>query len=189
MRRPLAPLLVCTLATLAGCGDSRTPVPDLARPASPGGFQTLTYARAGVRITAPRNWAVAAAQAPLVATVASGDAVIALWRFARRVPAPRGAAGLARAGAALIAAARRRDPTLRVLHAGTLSVDGAPAVALEVIERISGQTDRVRSTHLFVPGAELVLEQYAPPARFPALQAAVFAPVLRSLTLLGASAA
>jgi hypothetical protein len=41
----------------------------------------------------------------------------------------------------------------------------------------------VRSTHVYVPGAEYVLDEYAPPAMFHAVDHAVFSPIKRSLRL------
>jgi hypothetical protein len=152
----------------------------------PGGFRAVSYADAGASLRAPRHWAAAAARAPLIATLSSGRAVIALWRYPAR-PAgapPSGFAALTQAMRSLLGAARARDPGLRVLRSGLTSVDGAGAVELDVLERINGRLRRVRSEHIYLPGGEIVLEEYAPPALFPSVDHTVFSPVRRSLRLL-----
>jgi hypothetical protein len=169
---------------LAGCGNSRTPVPSLSGAAQPHGFHRLVYPAAGVTIRVPRNWSSASERAPLVATVGSGAAIVALWRFPRREPPPAGAAALAGAGVKLLDAARARDASLQVIGSKAMRIDHAPAIELDARERVGGQLRRVRSLHLFVAGAELVLEQYAPPGIFRDIDHAVFSPVRRSLRLL-----
>jgi len=67
-----------------------------------------------------------------------------------------------------------------------MRIDGARAVQLQARERIGGQVRRVSSTHVYVPGAELVLDEYAPPAQYAAIDRSVFAPIRRSLALLPA---
>jgi hypothetical protein len=89
----------------------------------------------------------------------------------------------------LIAAARARDRTLRLLGSRLARIDGAEAVELDALETIRGRPRRVSSTHLYVPGAELVLDEYAPPDRFATVERSVFVPVRRSLALLGGGGA
>jgi hypothetical protein len=182
-------LLGFSLVLVAGCGNSRTPVSSSTQPSAPDGFQTLTRPYAGVRFSVPRNWTVTGERAPLVVTVASGTAVVALWRFARPAPAPAGSGALAGARVRLIAAARGRDRTLRLLGSRLARIDGAGAVELDALETIRGRARRVSSTHLYVPGAELVLDEYAPPDQFASVERSVFAPVRRSLALLGGGGA
>jgi hypothetical protein len=182
-------LLGFSIVVVAGCGNSRTPVPSATQPAAPDGFRTLTRSYAGVRFSIPRNWTVTGQRAPLVVTVASGTAVVALWRFARRAPAPAGSRALAGARSRLVAAARARDRTLHVLGSNLARIHGASAVELDAIETIRGRPRRVSSTHLYVRGAELVLDEYAPPDLFAAVDRSVFVPVRRSLALLGAGGA
>lgn len=182
-------MLGCSVALLAGCGNARTAVPSATRPAPPDGFVTLTRAYADARLAVPRNWVVTGQRAPLVVTVQSGTAVVALWRFQRRGPVPAGREALAAARARLIARLRGRDRALRLLRASLTRVDGADAIELEAQERIGGLPRRVDSTHVYLPGAELVLDEYAPPAAFAAVDRSVFAPVRRSLTLIRSGAA
>jgi hypothetical protein len=172
---PLRLVLGGCVLCLAGCGNSRTLVPDTAVPAPPHGFRTLRLSHAAVSLITPRNWTVTGQSAPLVLTLNSGPAVVALWRFAR-----------AAARAALITATRARDRTLALLSSRLMRIDGARAVQLQARERIGGQVRRVSSTHVYVPGAELVLDEYAPPAQYAAIDRSVFAPIRRSLALLPA---
>jgi hypothetical protein len=177
-------MLAGCLLLAAGCGNSRTAVPNLSAPAPPHGFRKLTVSSAGISLDTPRNWTVTSQTAPLVLTLNSGPAVVALWRLSRTAPPPASARGLRVAGRALVAAVRRRDPTIGGLRVTPTQVDGARAIRLEARERIAGRMRRVTSTHVYVSGAELVLDEYAPPAQFATIQRTVFAPVRRSLTLL-----
>jgi hypothetical protein len=182
-------MLGCSVVLLAGCGNASTAVPSATRPAPPDGFMTLTRAYAGARLAVPRNWVVTGQRAPLVLTIQSGTAVVALWRFARRGPVPAGRHALAAARTGLIARIRGRDRALRLLRASFARVDGAVAIELEAQERIGGLPRQVSSTHVYLPGAELVLDEYAPPAAFAAVDRSVFAPMRRSLALIRSGAA
>jgi hypothetical protein len=179
-------LLGCSVLFVAGCGNSRTPVPDTNVPAAPQGFRTLRLSQAAVSLVTPRNWTVTGQTAPLMLTLNSGPAVVALWRFARAAAPPGSSSALAGARVALIAVARARDRTLKLLSSKLMRIDGARAVQLQARERIGGQLRRVSSTHVCVPGAELVLDEYAPPAHYAAIDRSVFAPIRRSLALLPA---
>lgn len=176
--RPLAVLLL--LALLAACGNSRTPVPSLTQPAAPNGFRALIFPRAGIRLEVPRNWAAIGERAPLLAIVSSGAAIVAVWRY-RRTGSPPPDLGRVRRG--LITAARARDNTLRVVSSTVTTVSGSPAIVLDAIESIAGQPRRVRSLHVFRRAAELVIDEYAPPAVFGAVDRQVFSPLARSLQL------
>ena len=176
-------LLVCSAVALGGCANSRTRPPDVSRPATPHGTQTVTFGAAGVSFRAPKNWATLAGQAPLVATVASGRALVAVWRYPRSEPLPASSAALGNARLALEAAARHRDPRLAVIRSRVLTVDGAPAIELDALEHLAGASRRVRSLHVFAFGAEIVLDAYAPPDSFHAVDHAVFSPLQHSLRL------
>jgi hypothetical protein len=182
-------LVGCSVLLVAGCGNSRTPVPDASVPAAPAGFRTLRLTHAAVSLVTPRNWTVTGQSAPLVLTLNSGPAVVALWRFARAAPPPASGADLASTRTALIKAVRTRDRTLTLLSSRLVRIDGARAVQLQARERIGGQLRRVSSTHVYVSGAELVLDEYAPPAQFATVERSVFAPIRRSLALLPAGGA
>ncbi len=174
-------ITACLLAALAGCGNSRTRVPSLTTPAAPTGFRPLAFPAAGLSLKAPQNWNVTAGHGRLITTVSSGDAVIALWRFPSSGPAPVGAAALRQAAQQLISAARARDPGMRMIASQVTRIGGVPAIELDAVEQIAGHSRQVRSSHLFEPHDEVVLEEYAPPQLFPGVDQAVFVPLRRSL--------
>jgi hypothetical protein len=184
----LSAVTVAAAIGLVGCGNSRTPVPSSIIPVSSGGFRTLTYAKSGVALSAPRGWGLATGKRPLVATVSSGDAVIALWRFPRSTAPPADPAALGKVLSDLVSESRAREPGLRVIHALRTRAGGAPALELDAVERVGGQRRRVRSIHVFLAHAEIVLDEYAPLGQFRAVNRAVFSPVRRSLAPTRASA-
>lgn len=186
----LSPLITLLLAAaVSGCGSSRVALPSLSRTAAPGPMRTVAFSRQGVTLSLPQNWTVLDERQPLLAIATSGPAVIALWRFPAAGVVPSGAAELEQARQALIASARRRQPQLDLIRSAIVSVDGQGAVELDTIQRLRGALRRIRSMHVYVPGHELVLEEYAPPTLFHAVDHAVFSPVKRSLRLLEAKRA
>jgi hypothetical protein len=173
---------------LAGCGSSRTPVPSLLVPSAPGAFARVSLQNVGVSLRVPTKWTRMIHVPPLYEVFNSGPAVIALWRY-RRTGAPvSDAAAAARARALLIGAARARSPTLSVIRSKLTRIGRARAVVLDATELISGRRRRVRSFHVFLPRAEIVLEEYAPASMFHAVDHAVFSPVNHSLVLLRSGA-
>jgi hypothetical protein len=184
-----AVLLAFPVALLAGCGNTRTRPPDISHAAVPHGTHNVAFAASGVRFRAPSDWATLGGQAPLVATVASGPALAALWRYPRSEPLPVTNTALSKARLRLLEAARARDSGLQVIRSKLITLDGAPAIELDAVERISGHARRVRSLHVFAFGAELVLDEYAPPNVFHAVDHDVFSPLKRSLRLFPAGAA
>ncbi len=184
MRWPAAVAIAACAGVMAGCGNARTRVPTLTRPVSPGAsFRTLRFPAQGVSFSAPRNWPVIPQRAPLVTVVASRDAVIALWRYPRREPAPASRSLLAAARSALFAAIRARQGSVHVIASRTTQIGGAPAIEFDAIESINGRSRRVLSTHVFAGADEVVLEEYAPPWLFGKLRRAVFARVRHSLAV------
>jgi hypothetical protein len=171
--------------TLAGCGLSQAPIPNLSQPRKPEGWQGLFYPKDGVALLYPRGWDVAPQKSPLITVVSSGPAVIALWRYSRSGPTLTGAA-LSHAEGELIKSVRAHDPSVQVIRTGTTTLDGVGAVELDAIERISGSLRRVRSEHIYPAGSELVLEEYSPPSMFSQLDHEVFSPVRKKLTLITA---
>jgi hypothetical protein len=174
---------------VAGCGNSRTPLPDLVKPAAPHGVRSLAYPRSGIKFEAPANWAVSMGTPPMVATVTSGAAIVAVWRYPRAVPALGTSAALDQTRATLIRAARAKDPSLRLISSHLGRLHGAPTIVLDAVEQIAGYERRVRSTHLFGSGAEFVVDEYAPTSEFSAVDHVVFSQLRRSLTLIPAPAA
>jgi hypothetical protein len=173
---------------LSGCGNSRTPLPNLSAPAAPRALARETFPAVGVSFKVPTNWTRATDTPPLIGTFSSGPAVIALWRYHRAAPPPADASADAHARALLLSTARVRDPTLKVIRSKLTTIDGVQTVVVDATEMISGQRRRVRSFHMFVRGAEIVLEEYAPPSLFHAVDHTVFSPLNRSLALLRSEA-
>ena len=120
----------------------------------------------------------------MVATVSSGAAIVAVWRYQRAAPVPATLEALDSARVALLRAVQASDPSLRVIRSHTGRLHGAPTVVLDAVEQISGQQRRVRSIHLFGSGAEFVVDEYAPVSDFTAVDHVVFSPLRRSLTLM-----
>jgi len=183
-RLPLAPvLIVLALGVLAGCADSRTAAPSLARIQAPQGLEAASYLGGSLRLTVPVNWAAQPGAAPLVVTYSSGPAIIAIWRYprSRSQSLPDDVAALQRARSALIAAATARDPTFHVIASAVVAHAGIYGVELDALETIRGQVRRVRSTHAYGDGAELVIDEYAPESLFHEVDRAVFSPLLHSV--------
>jgi hypothetical protein len=170
-------------AVIIGCGDTRARPPDPALPLKPRHMQTFAYPAAGVTFRAPSNWITTAGQAPLVATSSSGRATVAIWRYPRTEPLPSTPVALAAARDALVAAARARDPHLKVIRAKLTRWHGAEAISLAALELIAGRRRRVRSLHVFTLGEELVIDAYAPPSEFHDVDRLVFSPLGRSLRI------
>ena len=185
MRRRPPILVLCLLAAVlaAGCGTKRAALPDVATPKPPGAPHGQFFPAAGVRFRAPQNWRIQAGAAPLVATVASGQAVIAVWRYPRAEILPTTKTALRQARTRLIRQARKRDKQLRVVASQLSRVDRRPAIVLVGQEIVAGQVRLVRSTHVFGHGAEIVVDAYAPPATFPLVNQSVFGPLVASLRL------
>jgi hypothetical protein len=181
-RKILTAGLVATYAALAGCGYSRTPVPNVTSPARAGGFRSVVLPKAGVSFRLPRSWIeVGNSAAPLDYVFVSGPAVVSLWRYQRSAPPPATSAALAGLRGRLLVAARARDRGLVVIRSKLTRLGSVYAIVLDAIESITGAERRVRSLHVFVPGSEIVLEEYAPVSMFHAVDHAVFSPLNHSL--------
>lgn len=194
MRRSLALVLggltavVIALAVLAGCGDSRTAAPDLARFQAPDGVKAASYLAGTLHFDLPANWATQVGSAPLIVTATSGPAIIAVWRYPRsqRQVLPHDETSLQQARSALVGAAAARDPTLRVISSAVVNSRGVRGVELDALETIRRHVRRVRSAHLYEDGAELVIDEYAPTSQFHAVDRTVFSPLLHSVRLVRA---
>jgi hypothetical protein len=179
MRRLL--LLACVL--LAGCGNEQAKPPDMAVPASPAGSTPVSFAPAGIRLAAPGGWKVQPGQAPLVATIQSGTAQIAIWRYPRTEPLPKTTAQLTQARDLLVQAAKARDQTFKKSEATITKVGGHPAIQVRGTETLAGQPRTVRSTHVYAFGGEVVVDAFAPATVFGQVDRDAFRPVVKSLRL------
>lgn len=171
---------------LAGCGESRAPIPNVNLPAAPRSYVRLSFPRIGVSFYAPKNWT--RLNGPRFAVIASASAVISLRAYPSSGAAPAAASALAGARGRLIAAARNRDRTLRLIRSKLTRIDGVNAIVLDAMETIAGARRRVRSLHLLTPGGEIVIEEYAPLALFHVADHYVFSPLNHSLRLLASRA-
>lgn len=180
MRRRL-PLLACLV--VAGCGNAQSHPPDVSAPAQPSGTSAVRFDAAGLRFAAPGGWHVQAGTAPLVATVQSGTALIAIWRYPRAERLPATTAQLTQARDLLLQAAKARDPSFTAARSAITKLGSHPAIQVRGTETVSGQPRVVRSTHVYAFGSEVVVDAYAPPSAFGQVDREAFQPVVRSLRL------
>ncbi len=178
--------LVVLAAPLGGCGNERTPVPDLGVVPAPKAFREAFFDEQGVRFRAPTNWRVVPGEPPHVATVAIGTAQIGVWRYPRTEPLPETRSQLHAARQALVAQIESRDPTFKLTSTRLVVKPGIRAV--EVIGIGANLTNRsvqrsMRSLHAYGRGAEVVLDAFAPPKEFARIDEQTFGPVSRSLKL------
>lgn len=178
---------VLALAIVGGCGHSHTPAPGLSHIQPAVGVKPVDYLDDTLHFNAPEGWVIQTGPAPLVVTLGSGPALIAIWRYPRSPsqPLPGDIPALQAARIALLGAAGARDRTFRAVSSAIVVLGGAPGVELDALETIRGHVRRVRSTHLYENGAELVIDEYAPEALFHGVDRAVFSPLLHSVRLVG----
>jgi hypothetical protein len=176
--RPLISLIAAT-AALAGCGNERTPVPDVGTPAEPSASRDVLIEDAGVSFEAPHNWEPLAAQGSRVGGVGSGRATVAVWRYERDEPLPVTHADTRRVAQLLVEQVSERDAGAQL---------DRPVVDRRRIELRGTQTINdievgMRSLHLFGHGAEVVVDAYAPLEQFEKVDETVFRPLLESVQL------
>lgn len=184
MRRPVSiALTAAAVASLAaGCGsDSSSSGP------SPKPEQPTAFSARGVNFTAPTGWTVRRGTGNLVATVAAGDATVAVWRYPRGQELPTTKDELKAARDGLVAALDRHDDQFEAIKTAPTQIGGQPAVQVRARETIAGTVRTVRSSHIYAGGAEYVVDAYAPDRSFRAVDAQVFRPLLRTLTVQGAA--
>ena len=176
-------LLLGACVLLAGCGNEQARPPDISAPAHPAGATPVSFAPQGIRLAAPGGWKVQPGQAPLVATIQSGPAQIAIWRYPRTEPLPKTAAQLAQARDLLLQAARARDSTFKESRTTITKVGGHPAIQVRGTETLAGQPRNVRSTHVYAFGGEVVVDAFAPAGVFGQVDREAFRPLVKSLRL------
>jgi hypothetical protein len=180
MRR--LPILALTVAALAaGCGNDQTQAPDTTTPAPSGGESAASYPQHGIAFKAPAGWNLDQGSGPLVATVQTGQATVAVWRYPRSEKLPKSMAQLKAARDALLAETRKRDSSFEVIKTAPTEIAGKPAVQIRARETIDGQPRTVRSTHIYSNGAEIVVDAYSDADSFRRVDAEVFRPLLRTL--------
>ncbi len=176
-------LILAAALTLSACGTERQQPPDVTTPGPPIGVDPVAYPAAGVAFLAPKGWLKEDGTDALVASFSTGEATIAIYRYARTEPLPRTKAQLDAALDALVGAAKARDATFTEIKRNRLKVDGHPAVQLRGTESVVGRPRTVRSTHVYAEGGEVVIDAYSPDRDFRRVDAQVFRGVLRSIKI------
>ena len=192
MPRILLTLVAGAAVLLAGCGNDRTPPPELGLIATPKGFRDALYKAQGVQFRAPTNWRIVPGRDTQLATVAVGDAQIGIWRYERTEPLPETRAQLGAARQALVAQIESRDPTFKLTSTRLVLKPGFRGV--EVVGTATNLTNRtiqrsMRSLHAYGHGQEVVMDAFAPPRAFARVDEQTFAPMARSLRLSAPTAA
>jgi hypothetical protein len=181
--RPFVATVLPLALLVAGCGNARQHLPDPTRAQKPERAERVTFAAGGVSLAAPRNWLGGGGSPPLVALFGSGPAAVAVWRYPRKEPIPRNRSDLEQAQAGLSDAVQARDRSAHIESTAIVDVHGIKGIQVVASERINGQPRRVRSTHFFDRGAEIVIDAYAPPRDFASVDRSVFEPLIGSLRL------
>jgi len=169
---------------LAGCANSRSSPPDTGRIPPPAGFRDVKYPAEGVTLRAPSNWRQIQGSGDHLATIAIGDAQIAIWRYRRTEPLPVNEAQLKAARQALVAQVQSRDATFELTSSRLVIKPGIRAVELIGQGTNQGEPRAVRSLHAYGRGYEVVLDAFAPPRDFPRVDEETFGPVSRSLRVI-----
>lgn len=168
---------------VGGCGNERTPVPEIGSPGPRLGDNPLSNPRGGYELIAPAGWTVAAGEAPLVTTISSGPVIVSIFRYPRTEPLPRTTDELDRAVTDLLAAAKARDATFTPLKTSRYRVDGQPGVQVRGTQTVAGLPRTVRSTHVYAHDSEFVIDMLAPTDTFAAVDKLYFLPLLQSIDL------
>jgi hypothetical protein len=181
VRRPLALICLSLAVALPGCGNKRTQPPKVTTPSAVSAWITVSLPRQAVTFERPKEWQFAPGTGPLLATMTSAGATVAVWRYPRTEALPTTPAQLASARDALVAAAKTRDKTFAVTKAKGTRAAHHPAVVIIARETVAGRLRTVRSTHVYADGGEVVVDAFAPPAQYPQLEDPVFRRIVRSL--------
>jgi len=184
--RPLngAAASLAALTLLAsGCGNERQTPPAASTVPPPTAAEAVTDAADGLAFEAPGGWQRTDGDAPLVSTLQTGRAMIAVWRYPRSEPLPSTRKQLTAAREALLAAAKARDASFKEIRSAVTKVAGNDAVQIRGTETIEGRARTVRSTHIYAQGAEVVVDAIARGEEFRRVDAQIFRPFLRSVKI------
>ena len=186
MRAALATTFATGLAALllGGCGNEPEKPPVVTTPKAAFGWVAYGAPGQGVTFQRPSAWRITPGDAPLLATISSGLVTIAIWRYPRSEALPTTPSELVTAKDALLAAARTRDPTFKVIQAKGTRAAHHPAVVIVADETVAGQPRRVRSAHVYGAASEYVVDAFAPPDQYPKVEDPVFRAVVRSMRIM-----
>lgn len=182
-RRALHASLIAASLVFAACGNDKTEPPNVTTPGKSLGAVPTTIPSQGIAFDAPGGWNVDLGEEPLVASVATGQATVAVWRYPRTEKLPKSKLELTAAKEALLKAAKQRDPTFTEIKSAATTIADLPAVQIRARETIAGQPRVVRSTHIYAFGAEIVIDAYASADVFRRVDADAFRSLLRSLKI------
>ena len=177
----MRPALILCVVALGGCGADRVVPADPVAVRDPRNFARATEPRTGLSVRVPTNWHRDFRASPGLFLVSSGAAQVSGWAYDRAEPLPEDAAALAAAQDALVAEAKRRNPTLSVEAVRRRDVAGAPGIEIVGAQTIEGNRIRTRSVHFFHDGREFVIEALGPAGAFEKADRGVLTPLLRSL--------
>lgn len=183
MRRRIAPAILLLAAPFGGCGNEPSKPPTVTTVKEAFGWLDHDIPTQGVRFQRPSAWRYAQGTPPLLATLSSGLTTIAVWRYPRNEPLPETQDELTTAKDALVAAAKARDPTFTVVKAKGTRAAHSPAVVIIADETVAGQPRRVRSTHVYAAGGEVVVDAFAPLDQYEKVEDPIIRTLVRSLQI------
>jgi hypothetical protein len=168
---------------VAGCGNPKAKAPVVTTTSQAFGFLPQSIPAQGISFERPREWRYLPGAAPLLATMSSGLTTIAVWRYPRNEPLPTTLDELTAARDALVAAAKARDSTFKVIKAKGTRAAHHPAVVIIADETIAGQPRRVRSTHIYAAGSEVVVDAFAPADQFEQVESPIIVKLVRTFEI------
>ena len=169
----------------AGCGNERSPAPELSAEPAAEETQALDYPAVGLRLELPRNFTVQETERPGVFRATFGPASVSAYAYRRREEVPGNEKELQNAAERLEKATQERSSSFELSRSHTLEVDGARAIELIGRQTISQSRLRTRSLHIFKGKAEYVIELLAPPDEFERLDESVTELIRSSLEITG----
>lgn len=190
MRRPRSPSAACACALglallAAGCGNDVTK-PTTPTFVKPKGTVPVDHRPLGVTLRVPGNWDLQGGKAPLLTKVTSGPVTVTVWRYERRkyerIPSKK--IELVGARLELISAVRERDPKIVIRSSKVVEINGVKGIELVAVETVGTAKRKVRSTHLYGNGLEVVVDAMAPPSQFRKVDREAFIPLTRSVHLI-----
>ena len=180
--RARLPSLLLLPCLLAGCGTQPLPTPDPSVVTPPGRTTELRDPRSRLRFAVPVDWIKRIRRPPGIVRISSGDADVSGWAYPRTQALPTTPAQLAAARDALVALAKKRNPTFQLSSSDiTTRIQGSPTIQVRGTQRLLGQTIVTHSVHVFRGIGEYVFEALAPRRDFATADQKVLEPLLRSL--------